>query len=466
MPRILVVEDEANIRRFLADLLVKDGHQVYEADTLTRATDLVSARQLDLILTDQKLPDGEGLSILSEVRKIDYSIPVVVLTAHASVELAVEAMRLGAFDFIAKPFTTKQVQAIVARACERTTFARENEQLKETIKRMESQWKLIGRSPAMQKVRDQIAQVAHTNATVLIMGETGTGKELVARAIHQQSPRFDKPFIAVNCAALTESLLESELFGHVRGAFTGANQTRKGVFEAADGGTLFLDEAGEMSLGLQSKLLRVLTDHKVVRVGATTPRSVDVRILVATLRDLEQRMKEGLFRDDLYYRLVVIPLVVPPLRYRPEDIPELVDFFLNQVAQELKIRPHSISQDAIAKLQRYEFPGNVRELRNLIERACILAKSTTIQPADILIDSDHQQFSNGIDLFSDQVLKIWNEFREDNIPLRQMMDRFERALIFQTLETTGGVQAEAARKLGISRSDMTYKIKKYSINNR
>src|SRR5207248_9731083 len=311
------------MRKILASNLVQDGHTVTEAAGLAEATACLASNTYDAVITDQKMPDGQGLDVLARAREMDPALAVVFLTAFASVELAVESMRHGAFDFITKPFRPDVVGATARRACEHTELLRENGLLRLTVDRLEGSGEIFGSSPATLAVRMMIARVAPTGATVLITGETGTGKELVARAIHKSSPRAQKPFVAVNCAAFTETLLESELFGHEKGAFTGADRLRQGLFEAAHEGTLFLDEAGEMSLAAQAKLLRVLTDGQVLRVGSTRPRRVDVRVLVATHRDLQQRVQDGLFREDLYYRLAVVPIPLPPLRERREDIPVL-----------------------------------------------------------------------------------------------------------------------------------------------
>src|SRR5689334_14786670 len=321
MGRILIVDDEPSMRRILASNLRQDQHQIWEASGVEEAQRSLAANDFDAVITDQKMPDGEGLSVLKSAQENDPTLPVILLTAVATIELAVEAMRQGAFDFLTKPFQPEVVRATVRRACERTRLLRENILLKDAVVRLEGTSEIYGDSPAISEVRDRIARVASTNAIVLITGETGTGKELVARAIHRNSPRATKPFVAVNCAAFTETLLESELFGHEKGAFTGADRARQGLFEAAHDGTLFLDEAGEMSPAAQAKLLRILTDGQLLRVGSTHPRRVDVRVLVATHRNLQQRVKEGLFREDLFYRLAVVPIHLPPLRDRVEDIP-------------------------------------------------------------------------------------------------------------------------------------------------
>ena len=381
MGRILIVDDERNLRKILVSNLAQDHHVLTEAGGVADARACLAATQFDAVITDQKMTDGQGLEVLASAREVDPALSVIFLTAFATVELAVESMRQGAFDFITKPFQPDVVRATARRACEHTKLLRENDLLKLTVDRLEGSSEILGNSPAILEVRDRIARVAPTNATVLITGETGTGKELVARAIYKSSPRAQKPFIAVNCAAFTETLLESELFGHERGAFTGADRMRQGLFEAAHEGTLFLDEAGEMSPATQAKFLRVLTDGKVVRIGSNKPRDVDVRVLVATHRNLEDMVRQGTFRQDLYYRLAVVPIALPPLRSRREDIPGLCDFFCRRVSSELKVPLRQIGPRACEKLSRYDFPGNIRELRNLIERALILSSGTEIGPA-------------------------------------------------------------------------------------
>ena len=308
MGRILIVDDEASMRRILAANLRQDHHEVSEACGVQEAQRSLAAKDFDVVVTDQKMPDGEGLAVLASAHEVDPTIPVILLTAVATIELAVESMRQGAFDFLTKPFQPEVVRATVRRACEHARLLRENILLKDAVVRLEGASEIYGESQAMHEVRERIGRVAPTHATVLITGETGTGKEVVARAIHRNSPRAAKPFVAVNCAAFTETLLESELFGHEKGAFTGADRQRQGLFEAAHEGTLFLDEAGEMSPAAQAKLLRVLTDGELMRVGSTRPRRVDVRVLVATHRNLEQRVKEGSFRENILYRLAVVPI--------------------------------------------------------------------------------------------------------------------------------------------------------------
>ncbi|MCC6697242.1 MAG: sigma-54-dependent Fis family transcriptional regulator [Candidatus Hydrogenedentes bacterium] len=464
MNRILVVEDEAGMRRILTVLFEKDGHEVLEADTVQKGLAVLTAQPLDLVITDQRLPDGDGLSLLAAAKDADPTLPVIMITAYATIELAVTAMREGAFDFITKPFNPDTVRAAVARACSHAALLRENERLRDEVERLAEDTELLGDSPAMREVREFILRAAPTNATVLIRGETGTGKELVARAIHNRSQRSNHPFVAVNCAAMPEDLLESQLFGHERGSFTGADQARQGLFEAAHKGTLFLDEAGEMSLGLQAKLLRVLTDGEILRVGSTTPRNVDVRIIAATHRDLESRVREGQFREDLYFRLAVVPLTIPPLRDRSGDIPVLVEHFLGKVAKDLKVPRRTIAPEAVDALGAYSFPGNVRELRNLIERAYILGRGaelgTSDFPATGMMGPALSAFDRvkGPCTLEDVIAALPGELN-----VREVLDRLERDLLIRALDASGGAQAEAARKLGLTRSDMTYKVRKYDI---
>ncbi len=463
MARILVVDDEANLRRILALVLVEDGHTVAEAGGAREAASLVATGPYDLVITDQKMPDGDGLEVLAAAREADPTLPVVMLTAFASVELAVEAMRHGAFDFITKPFQPDVVRAAVRRACERADLLRENQRLKVEVRRLGPSGEVLGDSESMRRLRETIRRVAPTSSTVLIEGETGTGKELAARAIHDGSPRAAEPFVAVNCAALSETLLESELFGHERGAFTGADRARQGLFETAHRGTLFLDEAGEMSPSLQAKLLRVLTDGRVIRVGSTAARSVDVRIVVATHRNLKQRVIEGSFREDLYYRLAVVPVTIPPLRERIEDLPVLVESFLPRLARDLKIPPRRIRPEALAKLARYSFPGNVRELRNLLERAYILARGESFGPEDFPLDPALVAVDTAPPPAAADPTAVYLASLPEKIGVREVMDSIERGLLARALRSAGGVQAEAARSLGISRSDMAYKLRKHGL---
>ena len=461
MGRILIVDDEPSMRRILASNLRQDQHEIIEASGVQEAKRSLSGNDFDVVITDQKMPDGEGLSVLASAHEVDSTLSVIVLTAVASIELAVESMRQGAFDFLTKPFQPEVVRATVKRACERTRLLRENVLLKDTVVRLEGASDIYGESQSIRAVRERIARVAPTHATVLITGETGTGKELVARAIHRNSPRKSKPFVAVNCAAFTETLLESELFGHEKGAFTGADQSRQGLFEAAHEGTLFLDEAGEMSLAAQAKLLRILTDGQLIRVGSTRPRKVDVRVLVATHRNLEQRVREGLFREDLFYRLAVVPIHLPPLRERRDDISGLSEIFCRQVAVDLKMPKRRVSSQALQGLQQYQFPGNLRELKNLIERAYILNSNLEIGIEDFPVAQLPVAASGGNGTQASQLPLA--SYPAEPFDLTALLERTEKDLIVRTLSSTGGAQAEAARRMGLSRSALAYKLTKYGI---
>lgn len=463
MARILIVDDEDNMRRILSVILKEDGHAVTEASGAQKALNLISSMPFDLVITDQKMADGDGLSIIAACRESDPTLPVILLTAFATVELAVEAMRQGAFDFITKPFVPEVVRAAARRGNERAQLLRENARLREEVSRFGISDDILGIGPSILELKENISRVAPTNATVLIMGETGSGKELVARAIHRGSTRNDHPFVAVNCAAFQETLLESELFGHERGSFTGADRTRQGLFESAHRGTLFLDEAGEMSLPLQAKLLRVLMDGQILRVGSTTARKVDVRVIAATHRDLMKMVKSGTFREDLFYRLAVVPLLIPPLRERDEDLPLLIEQISVRVARDLKMAQRRFSPDALAKLRRYDFPGNVRELHNLIERAYILSKNEEIKPTDLLLLSGEVNAAESTGNESDS-FQSWIKSFPDSIDLRKILEMAEREMVIRALNSANGVQAEAARRLSLSRSDIAYKVKKYGLD--
>ena len=463
MGRILLVDDEANMRRILAFNLRQDRHEILEAGGVQEAQRMLAANDFDVVITDQKMSDGEGLAVLASAHTLDCTLSVIVLTAVATIELAVESMRQGAFDFLTKPFQPDVVRATVRRACERTRLMRENVLLKDTVVRLEGASEIYGESELIRRVRERIARVAPTHATVLITGETGTGKELVARAIHRNSPRNAKPFVAVNCAAFTETLVESELFGHEKGAFTGADHSRQGLFAAAHEGTLFLDEAGEMSLAAQAKLLRILTDGQLLRVGSTRPRRVDVRVLVATHRNLEQRVRDGLFREDLFYRLAVVPIHLPPLRERREDISGLSEIFCRQVAVELKMPSRHVSPKALQKLQEYRFPGNLRELNNLIERAYILNNNLEIGAEDLFLPQQEELFNAG-GAGDKPPIQFPSTPVSESFDLTALLEQTEKNLIVRTLSATGGAQAEAARRMGLSRSALAYKLNKYGIH--
>ena len=461
MAKVLIVDDEPGMRRILTVNLRRDSHVVVEASGAVEALGLIAREDFDVVVTDHKMPDGSGLDVLRAVQQDDPTTSVIFLTAVGTLELAVESMREGAFDFLTKPFVPDVVRAAIRRASEHTALIRENAVLKKEMRKLEGADDILGNCPEICVVRDIIARVAGTNTTVLITGETGTGKELVARAIHRNSQRSHKPFIAINCAAVTETLLESELFGHERGAYTGADKARNGLFEAANEGTLFLDEVAEMSAAAQAKLLRVLATGEIQRVGSTATRKVDVRVLAATHRELQDRIRDGLFREDLYYRLAVVPVHLPPLRERPQDLDELCRHLCLRIAQEMKVPPRSISSEAVAKLKSYDFPGNIRELRNLLERALILGQHPELQPEDF-----HLQIQAAPSRLPDAELTVEQlaALLPKRLDLRDVISRFERALLDRALEMTNGVQAEAARSLDISRSDLGYKVAKYALS--
>ena len=461
MGKVLIVDDEPNMRRILKANLRIDSHACVEASSASEAAVLLSRQDFDVVVTDQKMPGGTGLDVLRAVQENDPTTSVIFLTAVGTVELAVESMRQGAFDFLTKPFEIDVMRATIRRACERTALLRENAVLRTTVRKLEGAEEILGECPSIRSVRDLIGRVSGTNSTVLITGETGTGKELVARAIHRNSLRAQRPFIAINCASVTESLLESELFGHERGAFTGADKSRAGLFEAAHEGTLFLDEVAEMSSAAQAKLLRVLANGEIQRVGSTVTRKVDVRVLAATHRDLHERVREGLFREDLFYRLAVLPIQLPPLRERKEDIEVLCAMLSSKIAREMKVPGKSISPDALKKLESYSFPGNVRELGNLLERALILGRYSELMPEDFPLPSVTLSSISSSKEFN--IEQLTAQFPEQ-IDLRDTFTQLEKSLITRAIDLSGGVQAEAARRLGLSRSDFGYKLGKHSLS--
>ena len=460
MGKVLIVDDEASMRRIVKANLRQDSHIPIEASNASEAMALLAKEDFDVVITDQKMPGGTGLDVLRAVQESDPTTSVIFLTAVGTLELAVESMRQGAFDFLTKPYVLDVMRATIKRACERTALLRENAVLRTTVRKLEGADEIVGESKGIYFVRELISRVAPTNSTVLITGETGTGKELVARAIHRNSTRSNWPFIAINCAAVSETLLESELFGHERGAFTGADKARGGLFEAAHEGTLFLDEVAEMSSGAQAKLLRVLANGEIQRVGSTTPRKVDVRVLAATNRDLQTRVHGGLFREDLFYRLAVVPIQLPPLRERREDIEELCLMLCARIAKEMKVSSKRLSKDAIAKLRGYAFPGNIRELANLLERALILGQNEELQPEDFPLQAGSFPLNP---LHAELTIEQLAAQLPEQLDLRDILSRLERSLIDRAINSAGGVQAEAARRLGLSRSDLGYKVSKYSM---
>ena len=444
METILIVDDEKNYLRVLSAVLEDEGYEILTALSGQEALEIQKASDLDLVLTDMKMPGMDGIKLLENIKAIDPDLPVIMMTAHGTVDKAVEAMQKGAYSYILKPFDNERLTIYTKKAISMYQVVKDNRRLRDEVETKYRFGNIIGKSKAIRKVFDTIRKVAPSGATVLIEGESGTGKELVAKSIHFNSQRHDKPYIAVNCSALAETLLESELFGHEKGAFTGAVAKKKGRFELADGGTLFLDEIGELSQNLQVKLLRVLQEKNFERVGGIQPISVNIRIIAATNKNLKEEMLHGRFREDLFYRLNVVHVVLPPLKDRKEDIHLLVDHFLNKYASERK----TADPEAVKVMQEYSWPGNVRELENLIERMMILCPNDVIRVTDL-----PQGFKDN----------IHNALHLEGIPaeakLYETLAMIEQAMIERALKMSDNVQAHAAALLGIGKSGLNQKIK-------
>ncbi len=448
---ILLVDDDASLRRIVEHTLTEQGHIVRSAANAADALARFRTEQADLVITDVRMPDMDGLSLLREIRRLDENAVVVMITAFSSVETAVEAMKSGAFDYVTKPFNRDEFRVVVEKGLRHRELLTENRLLRQELASRFSLPNIVGESERMQKIFKIISQVAPRDTTVLIQGETGTGKELIAHAIHFCSPRAKKPFVAVNCSAIPETLVESEMFGHTKGAFTGAASDKPGRFELAEGGTIFLDEIGEVQPHAQVKLLRALQERQVDRVGGTRPVDVNVRVIAATSRNLEEDVKTGKFRADLFYRLSVVPIQVPPLRERREDIPALVEHFLRK----LGARNCHVAPEALRALQGYRWPGNVRELENVIERVLVLREK---QDAVALSDlPDYVARSAG----GPGVAPVPNglEIPPEGIRLEQV----ERQLLLKALEMAGWNQTRAAALLGISRQTLIYRMEKFSL---
>jgi two-component system nitrogen regulation response regulator NtrX len=440
MPSILIVDDEANILSSLSGALGREGYQVDGAATLAEARARLR-EAYDIVLLDVWFPEGSGLDLLSAIRTDMPDTAVIMMSGHATIDVAVSATRLGAFDFLEKPIALERLLVLLRNASTTRALQAEN-------RRLRRPWTLpiVGRSSSLERLLREIEQAGPSAARVLIQGEHGTGKELVARALHEASPRREMPFVAVNCSAIPEELIESELFGHERGSFTGATQARRGRFEEAHGGTLFLDEVGDLSARAQTKLLRVLQEGELSRVGGNRVIKVDVRVIAATNRDLAARARSGEFREDLYFRLAVVPMSVPPLRERPEDIPLLVVHFATQLARETGGSPRAFSAPAVELLLRHPFPGNVRELRNLVERLVIMAPGATIGPEQVRA-----------------VLPRLESVAEGGSRLSESVREFERRQIEAALQAAGGSMTQAAARLGLERSHLYKKMKKLGV---
>ncbi len=454
MDTILVVDDEVNYLTVMEALLGEAGYEVLTAPGGNDALKIAGGSDLDLVLTDMKMPRMNGIELLGELRRLYPDLPVIMMTAYGTVEKAVAAMKTGALDYVLKPFKNEELLLTIAKALEHRRLVLQNRLLLQDLDKKYGFPNIVGESKAMREILSLVKRVASSRATVLISGESGTGKELVARAIHQQSPRADKPFISVNCAALTETLLESELFGHERGAFTHAVSMRKGRFELADGGTLFLDEVAEMSPALQVKLLRVLQEMEFERVGGTKTIKVDVRVVAATNRELKGEVGEGRFREDLFYRLHVVHLHIPPLSQRQEDTPLLAVHFLKKYAQENARGEVHLSPEALKLLIQYAWPGNVRELENVMERAVILCGQNLITPQDLPGELASELQESRLDI---------DRFIPLTTPLPEAMEQIEEKMIRRALEQSNQVQVRAAELLGITKSLLQYKLKKYRL---
>jgi two-component system response regulator PilR (NtrC family) len=447
--RILVCDDEASLREMLQILLRREGYRVDAVDGVRAAREqLGSADPYDAVITDLVMPDGTGMEVLEAVRTRSKDTQVLMITAYATTEEAVEAMRMGAYDYVQKPFKNHELLAALEKALEKRAIVAENETLRAQVKSHWSEGQLIGKSPAMDRLRDLVRRVASTTTSVLITGESGTGKEMVARSLHYQSPRADEPFVVLNCGAVPENLIESELFGHVKGAFTGATADKPGLFRMADGGTLFLDEVGELPPPLQVKLLRVLQERKVRPVGGSDEVEVDVRVVAATNRDVESEIAAGTFREDLFYRLNVIRIEVPPLRKRPEDIPVLAQHFLEKHAA-LQGRRLELSTEARRWLALQPYAGNVRELENIVERGVTLSRGNTVTREDLGDTHPTKKASN------------LSRIPEGDFDLDAYLTQVEKELLFRALDQAGGIRKKAAELLGMSFRQFRYRLAKH-----
>jgi two-component system response regulator PilR (NtrC family) len=453
--RILIVDDERSMQEFLEILLRREGYDVTCAADVDGALLALESDDFDVVISDLQMPGKTGLDLLHALRETSPDTVALVMTAFASTETAIAAMKEGAYDYLTKPFQVDEIRLVLEKALEKKLLARENRRLRTELRSQIRQRALIGSGSAMQRVYELIGQVAETKANVLISGESGTGKELVARAIHAASDRRDRPFVALNCGAIPENLLESELFGHVKGAFTGAVQNKEGLFETADSGTLFLDEVGELPASLQVKLLRAIQEKAIRRVGGTSDRKVDVRILAATNRRLEDEVSAGRFREDLYYRLNVIQIALPPLRERPEDVPLLVQHFVEKYARELGKEIGGASEETMRRLLDHSYPGNVRELENVIERAVALSRGGTIEVDALPPSLLHPPTEGGA---RNSVLPA------EGANLDNLVNDYERSLLLEALGRAGGVKKRAAKLLGVSFRSFRYRLQKLGLD--
>jgi len=450
--RILIVDDEESFRHMLSVILIKEGYEVETSPNAQEGLKKAVGSSFDQILCDIRMPGMDGLGFLQEIKKTDLETTIIVMSAYGTADIAIEAMKLGAYDYISKPFKPDEIILTLRKAEEREQLRRENQLLRKEVAREYSFENIVSKNENMQKIFDVIKKVSQYKSTVLITGESGTGKELVARALHYNSDRSKNPFIAVNCGAIPENLLESELFGHAKGAFTDAIRTKKGLFEEADGGTLFLDEIGELPGQLQVKLLRVLQDGEIRRIGESKPIQIDVRIVAATVKDLPKEVNEGRFREDLFYRLNVLPLHIPPLRERKEDIPLLIHHFIAKYNQAMNKNVMNVDHKAMETLMSYKWYGNVRELENTIERAIVLSETNHIESENLPVEI--QEFKEEFKL---QTLP------DEEYSIKRASKSLEINLIKKALKKTKGNHTHAARMLEISHRALLYKIKEYEI---
>jgi DNA-binding NtrC family response regulator len=452
--RILVIDDEGRNREFLKEFLDVEGFDVETAKDGQEGIEILEKMDFDLVLTDLKMPRADGLAVLEGLRRINPQTVAIVFTGFGSIDTAVKAVKLGAYDYITKPLKMEEISLVIHRALEHRKLSLENEMLRRQLKRKYRFDNIVGDSEGMQQVFRLVEKIANTDSTVLIYGESGTGKELIARALHFNSDRRERPLIPVNCGAIPEELLESELFGHEQGAFTGATRTRIGRFELGNGGTIFLDEIGDMSPALQVKILRVLQEHEFERVGGMKTIKVDIRVIAATNKDLEKNVADGKFREDLFYRLNVIPIQLPPLRDRPSDIPLLINHFIQLYNAKNGHNITGVSPEAMELLTSYEWPGNVRELENMIERIVILKGDGLIQPGDL---------SEKILASDSGTLHPHVRIPENGISFNTAVTEFERELILQALNRTNWVKNKAAKLLNLNRTTLVEKMKKINL---
>lgn len=449
--KVLIVDDEGGMRHMLSVLLEREGYNIDTAQNGREGLQKVKDNEYDLVLCDIRMPEMDGISFLESTKNMKRELPVIMMSAFGNVDTAIEAMKKGAYDYVSKPFKADEILLRLQRLTQQEQLVHENQSLKRVLGQQTSFNNIIARSPRMLEIFDTIRKIADYKTTVLITGESGSGKELIARAIHFNSPRANKPFIAINCSAIPETLLESELFGYMKGSFTGANKDKRGLFEEADGGTLFLDEVGDLPVALQVKLLRAIQEEEIRRVGSSQTIKIDVRLITATLKDLGDEIKKGTFREDLYYRLNVLPIHLPPLRERREDIPLLVDHFLKRFSEEMAKNVDKLAPDCMQALCDYSWPGNVRELENTIERAMVLEMGHELSLENLPDNIKNQEVNPAIKAAANE------------LSIKKMMAIMEQELIKKALEKTNGNRTWAAKLLEISHRALLYKIKRYGL---